>query len=78
MAGVERLETRRINACKKFVEKQLKSERYSEWFKERPVPLRGNRRGIPYRIYEEEIARTDRRMNSPIFYYRRLANEMNG
>jgi hypothetical protein len=75
-AGVERLEVRRIEACRTFVRKNLGNERTKQWFTERPEPLRGRRSNAEYRPYIEERARTDRRFNSPIFYYRRIANDL--
>jgi hypothetical protein len=75
-AGVERLEERRREACMSFVRKNLESDRFGGWFQKRPQKAYGERKNTNYRPYKEEHARTDRRYNSPIFYYRRLANEM--
>ena len=75
-ARIERLETRRIARCRGFVERNVDSERFSGWFPRREQYERGNRRVAATRIFEEARARTDRRFNSPLFYYRRLANEM--
>ena len=76
LAGIERLEARRIEACEKFTKKCIQSPRFSHWFKERRAPLYERRSSLGYRKYEEELARTNRRWNTPLFYYRRLANKL--
>ena len=75
-AGIERLQDRRRSACESFVRKALNSERFKDWFQERPVPVYGRRDNKRYNRYVEENARTDRRRNSPKFFLRRLANEI--
>ena len=67
---VDRLQVRRVKACEGFVKKTLVNENLCGWYKERP------RTEKEYRIYEEQLARTDRRWNLPLFYYRRVANRL--
>ena len=59
-----------------FVKKNIESEKFGRWFQKREGRGAASRRGAKNRPYKEENARTDRRFNSPIFYFRRLANEI--
>ena len=70
MSGLQSLEARRQNACMKFATKLANNPRFSGWFPKRRV---GPRSGAGHE-YVEYQARTDRRRNSPLFYYRRLLN----
>ena len=76
MAGIERLEVRRIQACETFTKKALENPRFEHWFTRRQKPRYEKRTGVTYRKYEELTARTDRRMNTPKFNLRRIANRL--
>ena len=73
MSGLERLQTRRDNRCKKFATKCLGSERFRGWFPLNTI-ARPSRSRLPYM---EAFARTKRLYNSPIFHMRRLLNGKN-
>ena len=75
-AGVKRLVERRKAACITFTKKAINNPRFREWFKERPQAAYGRRGNKNYKKYEEQPARTERRYNTPKYYYRRLANEL--
>ena len=68
MSGLQTLHERRGEACKKFATKTAKNPRFTHWF-----PKRRTRGGDEQ--YLELPARTDRRKQSPLYYYRRLLNE---
>ena len=65
------LQSRREAACRRFAEKTANNPRFGKHFvkkKQRPG-ARENARFV------EQNARTDRRRNSPYFYYRRILNQ---
>ena len=71
MSGLDTLHRRRELACQRFAEKTANNPRFSKHFvkkRERPG-ARENARFV------EQNARTDRRKNSPYFYYRRILNQ---
>ena len=76
-ADVERLEDRRREACIKFVKKTLDSPRFGHWYTKRPDPAYVRRASLQYKRYHEHYARTDRRWNTPKYYFRRIANAEN-
>ena len=71
MSGLKTLEERREEACVKFVRKTEANPRFSHWFPTRNT--RSTRKGNTQE-YIEFPARTDRRKQSPIYYYQRLLN----
>ena len=71
MSGLKTLKERREAATLKFAQKTASNPRFREWFPTRN--MRGRNSGKEE--YVEMKARTDRRKNSPLFYYRRLLNE---
>ena len=71
LSGLETLEERRRKACLKFALKTANNGRFSAWF---PMRRKSKRRGDALE-YAEQNARTDRRMNSPLYYYRRILND---
>ena len=70
MSGLQTLKERREAACLKFANKMVLNPRFAGWFPKRR--LRG--RQSDREAYVEYPARTDRRRDSPLFYYRRLMN----
>ena len=70
MSGIKTLEERREEACLKFAVKTANNPRFALWF---PMRRTGSRRSSELK-YAEQHARTDRRMNSPLFYYQRILN----
>ena len=64
---------RRIALCDKFAEKAAANPRFEAWF-----PLRTGRSGRHGERYQELQARTDRLLNTPLFYYRRRLNGKEG
>ena len=71
LSNIKTLKERRQEACLKFAQKTANNGRFQHWFPKRTV--RSKRHGTEE--YVEMAARTDRRKQSPIFYYRRLLNE---
>ena len=71
MSGLDPLAVRREAACQKFAQKLANNPRFAGWFPKRKVRARGGGE----QEYVEYQARTDRRKNSPLFYYRRLLNK---
>ena len=70
VSGLEKLQARRDNRCRKFASKCLENDRFREWF-----PLNTIARPTRGRLnYVETFARTKRLYNSPIFHMRRLLN----
>ena len=69
MAEIGTLRERRIEACDKFAQKCVASDRFEVWF-----PKNEGRRTRKTEEYVEEYARCDRLFNSPIFYMRRRLN----
>ena len=65
------LEKRRQDACLRFARKTAANPRFQHHFKQR----RARSRAESQVLYAEQNARTNRRKNSPYFYYRRLLNE---
>ena len=74
-SGLDRLWTRREEACKKFALKNINNVRCEGWFKQRANIMYPRRAGTTYRIYEEPTSRTDRHRNSPVNYARRILNK---
>ena len=75
-AGVERLAVRRERLCRGFATKAQANPRFSHrWFPKRSKPENTPDLRAGKRLYQEMKARTDRRYNSPLFYFRRLLNE---
>jgi hypothetical protein len=70
LAGVERLDERRRKAIEKFAAKSYEGK-FRHWF-----PLNENRKTRNSLKFKEENARTDRMRNTPIFYMRRVLNEL--
>lgn len=64
------LAERRQKACLRFAQKTSLNHRFSNWFPKRVKKLRGQHK----EEFVEYQARTDRRKNSPLFYYRRILN----
>ena len=64
------LERRREELMLKFANKCTKSERFKDWFVEKP-----ENNLIRRMKYEEKFARTERLRNSPIYYMRRALNK---
>ena len=72
--GIETLEARRIRRTDSFVAKAVRNPRLAEsWFPLRPDNGHNLRVRRPFL---EESARTSRKFNSPIAYYRRRANDL--
>ena len=70
LSGIQTLAQRREAATLKFAQKTLNNPRFASWFPRRRMLGRNNGR----EELLETNARTDRRYNSPIFYYRRILN----
>ena len=70
MSGLKTLQQRREEMTLKFAQKTSTNQRFKHWFPER----RTGRRGRERTEFLEMPARTDRRRNSPIYYYRRILN----
>lgn len=75
-ADLKTLQERREEAAVKFAKKAEKNPRFRHWFAERPAPTRGRRDSAAYRRLEEDRFRTERHMNSPLNYLRRLLNQV--
>ena len=74
MIGLETLEQRRINMCRKFALKSLKDEKTKSMF-----PLRKNKHGMKKRKDEKfavQFARTKRLQNSAIIYMQKELNNI--
>ena len=71
-SGLQTLKERRETAMLKFAQKTSKNPVYAHWFKENPNPRRNSLRFS--KPYVEEMARSERLYNSPLFYFRRLLN----
>ena len=74
MIGLETLEQRRINLCRKFALKSLKHEKTKSMF-----PLRKNEHGMKKRKDEKfavQFARTKRFQNSSIIYMQKQLNKI--
>ena len=70
MSGLESLAEQREKACLKFAQKMVVNPRFAGLF-----PLRKTRgRKSNQDTFVEYPARTDRRRDSPLYYYRRLLN----
>ena len=73
-AGLTTLRQRRVDACDKFANNCLRSERFAGWF-----PASGSTRKSRHTLpYKEFYARCDRLKNSPLFYMRRRLNGNEG
>ena len=70
MSGLETLRERREKACLKFANKMVNNPRFAGWFPKR----RARGRTGASESFVEYPARTDRRRDSPLFYFRRLLN----
>ena len=73
-SGLERLWTRREEACRMFAQKNVSNVRCAGWFEQRVNISYPRRTGTTYRTYKEPISRTDRHRNSPVNYARRILN----
>ena len=74
MIGLETLQQRRINLCRKFALKSLKYEKTKTMF-----PLKKNKHGMKKRKDEKftvQFARTNRFKNSSIIYMQKQLNEI--
>ena len=76
-SDLERLWTRREEACRKFAQKNVTNPRCNGWFIPRQPPRYARRASTSYNEYYEPLSRTDRHRNSPINYARRLLNRAN-
>ena len=72
LAGLQTLHERREEMTLKFANKTAANDRFKHWF---PTRRAGGRRKNNCVEYLEMSARTDRRRNSPIYYYRRILNQ---
>ena len=72
-SGLARLSDRREEILKKFALKTAKNPLFEHWFP-RHLPSKYNLR--KEKQYEEELARTERLRNSPLFVMRRLLNDL--
>ena len=75
VANVERLWSRREEACLNFARRNIENARCSDWFVPRELPRYARRTGAAYNVYKEPIYKTDRYRNSPINYAIRLLNK---
>ena len=71
LSKIPTLEERRIKACRKFAQKASLNARFASWFPKRRT---GTRRGNEHE-FADMNSRTDRRRNSPLFYFRCLLND---
>ena len=72
---IDLLSKRREELCLKFAQKGAKNPRFgSRWFPLKEQPKYARRSTVNYLIYEEKLAKTDKRRNSPLFYFRRQLN----
>ena len=71
LSGLPTLEQRRQDACLRFAQKVSVNPRFTHHFKKR----RAGRRARHTKLFVEQNARTNRRKNSPFFYYRRALND---
>ena len=71
-SGLETLEIRRRRNFDKFALKTEKNQRYKHWFP-RNTNNFNTRNNLPFK---EEIARTERYKNSPVFLMRKRLNEI--
>ena len=71
LAGLPSLEERRTHTLVRFSEKMAANPRFADWFPEHtPYPYQIRRQ----KKFNEELAKTNRLKNSPIFVMRRLLN----
>ena len=75
-AGITTLRARRVEMCDKFAEKAAGNPMFLRWFP--PREGRTSARAGGGAKFKEFAARTDRLMNSPLFYYRRRMNGKQG
>lgn len=71
ISGLQTLKQRREDACFKFASKMATNPRFAAWFPKRTTRTRSGQDDE----YVEFRARTNRRMRSPLFYYRRILNQ---
>ena len=71
LSGIDTLQQRRKAAVLKFAQKTAANKRFTEWFTMRKMSVRHKNR----EEFVEKPARTDRRMNSPLYHYRCVLNE---
>ena len=71
LANLPTLEHRREQACLRFAQKTANNPRFQHHFVQKKTRLRANKASQ----YVEQNARTNRRKNSPYFYFRRILNE---
>ena len=71
LSDLPTLEKRREEACLRFAKKTATNIRFQHHFKTK----KSRPRATEQTQYVEQNARTNRRKNSPFFYYRRILNE---
>ena len=71
LAGLPTLEQRRKDACLRFARKTACNPRFEKHFKQRKLGPRAKNT----QAFIEYNARTNRRKNSPFYYYRRILNQ---
>ena len=74
-ADLDYLSRRREGLVGKFAQKNLNNIRCREWFRKRDRPRYARRENVPYPIYQEYSARTDRHKNTPKNYLVRKLNQ---
>ena len=70
---IEKLEDWKIEITKKFAIKTAANTRFEHYFPARQQTQEGLR---PTKIYEKKHANTERLYNCPLYYMRRLLNDM--
>ena len=70
LSGIPPLGERREQACLRFATKMANTQRFSRHF----IKKKSRARAKTQTEYVEQKARTNRRKNSPLFYYRKLLN----
>ena len=70
ISGLQTLQARRDERCRKFALKCTRDDYFKTWFPLNPV-MRATRNPLPY---QEFFAKTKRLFNSPMYYMRRLLN----
>ena len=73
LANLPTLEQRREEACVRFARKMSQNPRFEHHFRKK----RSRARALVDEEFVEQQARTNRRKNSPLYYYRRILNDKN-
>ena len=73
LSGLQSLENRRRDLVDNFARKASRDPRFSHWFPPSPSTGHDTRKRPQYAI---EACRTERYMNSPVFYMRRRLNDL--